>query len=56
MVFVRSDPVNASNVKPKYQVLWQCCKQKGLPYRLMKPNHHTNVSVSPLECEIIDEQ
>ena len=39
----------------RYQVLWQCCKQKGLPYRLMKPNHHTNVSISPLECEIVDE-
>jgi hypothetical protein len=37
------------------QVQWPCCQQKGLPYRLMKPNHHTNVSLSPLECEIIDE-
>ena len=40
----------------RYQVQWPCCLQKGLPYRLMKPNHHTNVSLSPLESEIIEEQ
>lgn len=40
----------------RFQVQWPCCQQKNLPYRLMKPAHHTNVSVSPLDCQIMDEQ
>jgi hypothetical protein len=37
------------------RVLWECCLYKGLSSGQMVPSHHSNKSVSPLDCPIIAE-
>jgi hypothetical protein len=37
----------------KFQVVWECCHFKGLATCQMLPSHHSNKTVTPLDCPII---
>lgn len=37
----------------RLSVYWECCASKGLADNQMMPSHHSNKSVSPLDCPVI---
>ena len=36
-----------------YSVEWQCCRQKGLAANQLLPSHHSNKTVTPMDCPIV---
>lgn len=36
-----------------YTLEWECCKAKGLASNQFIPSHHSNKTVTPLDCPIV---
>lgn len=43
------------NTDGSFKVLWECCLYKGLASNQMIPSHHSNKTLSPVDCPIIAE-